>query len=73
MNDEQRARRTRLVSRRGLTLALAAIAMLAAVPADAQTVLRVGHFPNITHVQGLIAHHLTRIGKGWFEQRLGPA
>lgn len=71
MNDEQRARRTRLVSRRGLTLALAAIAMLAAVPADAQTVLRVGHFPNITHIQGLIAHHLTRIGKGWFEQRLG--
>ena len=71
MNDEQRARRTRLVSRRGLTLALAAITMLAAVPADAQTVLRVGHFPNITHIQGLIAHHLTRIGKGWFEQRLG--
>lgn len=71
MNDEQRARRTPLVSRGGLTLALAAIAMLAAVPADAQTVLRVGHFPNITHIQGLIAHHLTRTGKGWFEQRLG--
>ena len=71
MNDEQRARRTPLVSRGGLTLALAAIAMLAAVPADAQTVLRIGHFPNITHIQGLIAHHLTRTGKGWFEQRLG--
>lgn len=41
-------------------------------PTRAQTVLRVGHFPNITHVQGLIAHHLTREGKGWFEQRLGP-
>jgi NitT/TauT family transport system substrate-binding protein len=36
------------------------------------TVLRVGHFPNITHAQGLIAHALTRQGKGWFEQRLGP-
>ena len=36
------------------------------------TTLRVGHFPNITHVQALVAHGLTRQGKGWFEQRLGP-
>jgi NitT/TauT family transport system substrate-binding protein len=35
-------------------------------------VLRVGHFPNITHVQGVIAHYLSRQGQGWFEQRLGP-
>ena len=42
-------------------------------PAIAQsTILRVGHFPNITHVQALVAHHLTRQGKGWFEARLGP-
>jgi len=34
-------------------------------------VLRVGHFPNITHAQGVIAHQLSRQGKGWFEQRLG--
>jgi NitT/TauT family transport system substrate-binding protein len=34
-------------------------------------VLRVGHFPNITHVQALVAHNLSRQGKGWFEQRLG--
>lgn len=34
--------------------------------------LRVGHFPNITHVQALVAHALSRQGKGWFEQRLGP-
>lgn len=34
-------------------------------------VIRVGHFPNITHAQGLIAHQLTRQGNGWFEQRLG--
>jgi NitT/TauT family transport system substrate-binding protein len=33
--------------------------------------IRVGHFPNITHVQGLVAHHLSRTGQGWFEQRLG--
>ncbi len=37
-----------------------------------KTVLRVGHFPNITHAQGVIAHALSRQGKGWFEQRLGP-
>jgi NitT/TauT family transport system substrate-binding protein len=35
-------------------------------------VVRVGHFPNITHVQGLVAQNLSRQGKGWFEARLGP-
>src|SRR6478672_4806142 len=39
---------------------------------QAQTVIRVGHFPNITHAQGLVAHNLSRQGKGWFEARLGP-
>jgi len=37
-----------------------------------KTVIRVGHFPNITHVQGLIGHNLSRQGRGWFETRLGP-
>src|SRR5438552_11928697 len=40
--------------------------------ATEKTVVRVGHFPNITHVQGLVAHNLSRQGKGWFEERLGP-
>jgi NitT/TauT family transport system substrate-binding protein len=40
--------------------------------AYAEQVIRVGHFPNVTHVQGLVAQHLTRTGRGWFEQRLGP-
>jgi NitT/TauT family transport system substrate-binding protein len=31
----------------------------------------VGHFLNITHVQALVAHALSRQNKGWFEQRLG--
>jgi NitT/TauT family transport system substrate-binding protein len=35
-------------------------------------VLRVGHFPNVTHAQAVIAHGLSRTGKGWFEERLGP-
>jgi len=48
-------------------------ALLALIPiANADTVLRVGHFPNITHAQGLVAHNLSRQGKGWFEERLGP-
>jgi len=33
--------------------------------------LRVGHFPNITHAQALVAAQLSRQGKGWFEERLG--
>jgi NitT/TauT family transport system substrate-binding protein len=37
-----------------------------------QVTLRVGHFPNITHAQGVIAHALSRQKKGWFEERLGP-
>lgn len=40
-------------------------------PAMAEEAIRVGHFPNITHVQGLVAHHLSRTGHGWFEERLG--
>ena len=37
----------------------------------AQTVLRVGLFPNVTHAQGLVAKNLSTEGKGWFEQRTG--
>ena len=47
-------------------------AFAAAAPASGETKLRVGHFPNITHAQGLVAHALSRQGKGWFEERLGP-
>jgi NitT/TauT family transport system substrate-binding protein len=41
-------------------------------PPDSSLVLRVGHFANVTHAHGVIAHHRTRVGKGWFEERLGP-
>ena len=55
-----------------LSLAPAGLAALAGCRPKADTgVLRFGHFPNITHVQGLVAHALTRQGKGWFEERLG--
>jgi len=42
-----------------------------ALPACAETTVRVGHFPNITHIQGLVAHALSRKGKGFLEPRLG--
>lgn len=63
--------------KKSFLILFAALAMGSAMgimsPANAQTtILRVGHFPNITHVQALVAHHLSREGIGWFEQRLGP-
>jgi NitT/TauT family transport system substrate-binding protein len=55
-------------------LTLFCIAVAFASPqaiAQQKAVIRFGHFPNITHAQGVIAHALSRQGKGWFEQRLG--
>lgn len=37
-----------------------------------EVTIRVGHFPNITHAQALVAHGSSRQGRGWFESRLGP-
>lgn len=56
-------------------MSILALSILATVVAagsiSGETKIRVGHFPNITHAQGVIAHALSRQGKGWFEQRLG--
>ena len=62
-----------LCSRFGFVI-ISALFLLCTSFADAQqkTTVRFGHFPNITHAQGVIAHALSRQGKGWFEQRLGP-
>lgn len=67
------------VDRRGISIILrhrmvwrfflmlgASISML-----QAQQVVRVGVFPNVTHAQGLVAANMSREGKGWFETRLG--
>ena len=35
-------------------------------------IIRIGHFPTITHAQAVIAHGMSRQGDGWFERRLGP-
>lgn len=51
------------------------VALLAITGCNAmaeQITVRIGHFPNITHAQGVIAHALSGKGKGWFEERLGP-
>ena len=53
-----------------VTAAICVFAQL--VAAQDKVVIRFGHFPNITHAQGVIANALSRQGKGWFEQRLGP-
>src|SRR4030095_4148362 len=54
-----------------ILLPVAAAAGLTAGACAQQTTLRVGHFPNITHAQALVASQLSREGKGWFEERLG--
>jgi sulfonate transport system substrate-binding protein len=53
------------------SLALLLITVAVSVASD-NTVIRVGHFPNITHTQELVADNLSRQGKDWFEARLGP-
>jgi len=57
-----------------ISKALLAISVWVAVTTFSfgETKIRIGHFPNITHAQGVVAHALSRQGKGWFEQRLGP-
>lgn len=55
------------------TVVILVVATIFAVmqPAFAEQTIRVGHFPTITHIQGLVAQHLSRTGHGWFEARLG--
>jgi NitT/TauT family transport system substrate-binding protein len=55
-------------------LLLVAFPLLATfAPALAQgTTMRVGHFPNITHAQALVARAFERQGRDWFADRLGP-
>lgn len=51
---------------------MGALALLVStVGAADPTTIRFGHFPNVTHAQGVIAQALSRQGKGWFEERLG--
>jgi NitT/TauT family transport system substrate-binding protein len=57
---------------RSLAVIVVAFAVVIGVShAGAQETLRVGHFPNVTHVQALVARQLERQGKNWFAERLG--
>ena len=46
--------------------------ILAGPVAAADITIRVGHFPNVTHVQALVARNFERQNKSWFAPRLGP-
>lgn len=37
---------------------------------EASRVVRMGSFPNVTHVQALVARNMSRTGEGWFERYL---
>ena len=63
-NENPKMKRVKLLASVSLFLATTAYCL-------GETKIRVGHFPNITHAQGVVAHALSRQGKGWFEQRLG--
>ena len=49
-------------------LSITVLMFSSVLSAEDKIILRVGHFPNITHAQALVAHQLSRQGKGWFEQ-----
>jgi sulfonate transport system substrate-binding protein len=55
-----------------LVTSLLLLSALTVAPPAEKKKIRVGHFPNLTHAQGVIGHGLSRSGKGWFEERLGP-
>lgn len=63
---------------RALATRRAAVAGLLAAPvtfslarAQSPAVIRVGHFPNITHIHPLVARALERQGRHWFSERMG--
>lgn len=57
---------------RRIGLPLLCLLALPFLTAAEKVPIRVGHFPNLTHAQSVIAHGLSRTGRGWFEARMGP-
>ena len=55
----------------GVIAALFAVLCSNAALAQEMT-LRLGHFPNITHVHALAARHFERERRGWLSEKLGP-
>ncbi len=61
--------------RRFLSTLLLLTALLCLLPAcrrgeEDSTLIRIGSFPNVTHVQALVARNMSRHGEGWFERYL---
>jgi NitT/TauT family transport system substrate-binding protein len=56
----------------GLATVLLLASPVATAVAQAPAAIRVGHFPNVTHVQALVARNFERQGREWFSARLGP-
>lgn len=62
----------RTIMRLAKVATLMGLLVLPAAGVDAQPLtIRVGYFPNITHVQALVARSFERQGRGWFQERLG--
>lgn len=59
------------VVRMFINLFLAALVLILTSSVEGE-IVRVGHFPTVTHAQGVIGHAFTRLGQGWFEERIGP-
>jgi len=58
---------------RFLALSVLAVGILGSRMAMAEPLtVRIGHFPNITHVQALVARNFERHNNDWFAPRLGP-
>ncbi len=61
--------------RRFFAILLLLAPLLCLVPSCRQgeedrTLIRMGSFPNVTHVQALVARNMSRHGEGWFERYL---
>ena len=64
----------RIPQRSARTLGLATVLLalpVATALAQAPATIRIGHFPNVTHVQALVARNFERQGREWFSARLG--
>ncbi len=51
-------------------LCLGSLVLPSCAPKEDSRVVRIGHSPNLTHVQALVARNMSRNGKGWFERYL---
>ncbi len=61
--------------RRFCTTLLLLFSLLCLLPScgtreEDSTLIRMGSFPNVTHVQALVARNMSRHGEGWFERYL---